>query len=144
MRIAIDANTILSGLFVRGNERRLLRESLHGAVTLIFAEDVVDEVYDVIEKTFRNAADLRAALELLESVFAAGELRRRKTDAQHLGRWSPHLRDPTDAPVLACAVAAKADGGVSGDKDVLELRDTGGLKVHRTKELLDRLAARTS
>ena len=144
MRIAVDANTILSGLFVRGNERRLLRESLQGAVTLIFAEDVVDEVYDVIEKTFRNAADLRAALELLESVFAAGELRTRKTDAQRVGRWIPLLRDPADAPVLACAVAAKADGRVSGDKDVLELRDTEGLKVYRTRELLDRLAARTS
>ena len=144
MRIAVDANTILSGLFVRGNERRLLLESLQGAVTLIYAEEVVDEVYDVIEKTFRNHADLRGALELLESVFAAGELSWRETYAQHVGRWSPHLRDPTDAPVLACAVAATADGLVSGDKDVLELRDTEGLRVYWTRELLDRLAARTS
>ena len=100
---------------------------------MIFAEDVVDQVYDVIEKTFRNHADLRGALGLLESVFAAGELRRRETYAQHVGRWIPRLRDPADAPVLACAVAAKADGLVSGDKDVLELRDTEGLKVYRTR-----------
>ena len=84
------------------------------------------------------------ALELVESFFAAGELSRRETYAQHMGRWRSRLRDPKDAPVLACAVAAKADGLVSGDKDILRLPDTGRLKVYRTKELMERLAARTS
>lgn len=44
MRVAIDTNTILSGLFFRGNERDLLSASLRKQVVLVFAEDVVDEV----------------------------------------------------------------------------------------------------
>lgn len=44
MRIVIDANTILSGLFFPGNERRLLVASLRGDLTLVYPEDVVDEV----------------------------------------------------------------------------------------------------
>ena len=58
MRIAVDANTIVSGLFFRGNERRLLLESLRGTVNLIFAEDIVDEVYDVVGETFPGTRGL--------------------------------------------------------------------------------------
>ncbi len=62
MRVAVDANTILSGLFFRGNERTLLLASLRKEVVLVFAEDVVDEVYAVAAETFRDHADFPGRL----------------------------------------------------------------------------------
>ena len=138
MRVVIDANTILSGLFFRGNERKLLLESLRGAVTLLYPEDVVDEVYEVVEREFLGVSEVIPAVELLETVLAAGELVRRESYAAEVPRWTQQLRDRSDAPLFACAVVVKADGIVSGDRDVLEARQED-IGVFRTTELLRRL-----
>ncbi len=136
MRVAIDSNTILSGLFFSGNERKLLLESLKGKLTLIFAEDVIEEVYDVIQGTFGGHPNLAAAFEFLETVFAAGQLVRNEEYRKVIDAWTHHLRDPSDAPLIACATVAKADYIVTGDKDLLELGEADGIKVLRTKRLL--------
>ena len=140
MRVVIDANTILSGLFFRGNERKLLLESLRGAVTLLYPEDVVDEVYEVVEREFLGVSEVIPAIELLETVLAAGELVRRESYAAEVPRWTQQLRDRSDGPLFACAVVVKADGIVSGDRDVLEARRED-IAVFRTTELLRRLVS---
>jgi putative PIN family toxin of toxin-antitoxin system len=139
MRIAIDTNTVVSGLFFAGNERKLLLKSLGGSLTLVFAEDVVEEIYEVVQETFRDHHNLPAALELLETIFAAGELVRRTDYEEGVPEWSRRVRDPYDAPVVACAVSAEVDGIVTGDKDLLGLTQVGGIAVYRTRRLLDRL-----
>jgi putative PIN family toxin of toxin-antitoxin system len=139
MRVAVDANIVLSGLFFPGNERRLLLAALRGDVTLVLAEDIVEEVYAVVEETFRDHAELPAALDLLAAVLGSGELVPREAYARELGRWAGRIRDPADAPLLACAQAVRAECIVTGDRDVLELRDAGGLAIFRTRELPRRL-----
>ncbi len=136
MRVAIDANTILSGLFFSGNERRLLLESLKGNLTLIFAEDVIEEVYEVVQETFGEHPNLATAFELLETVFGAGQLVRNEEYRKVVAAWAHRLRDPSDAPVVACATVTKVDYIVTGDKDLLELGEAEGIKVLRTKRLL--------
>lgn len=140
MRVAVDANTILSGLFFRGNERNLLLAALEGQVNLVFAEDVMDEVYDVVAETFRENAGLPEALDLLQLVFRTGELVPRATYEGLVSHWAQRLRDPTDAPVVACAVQARVEGLVSGDRDLVDLRVVGGIPVYRTRKLLEYLA----
>ncbi len=141
MRVAIDANTIISGLFYRGNERRLLLESVSGGITLVLAEDIIEEVYRVVEETFRHHPDLPEALELLGTVFASGELIERQEYLEGVAMWVSRLRDPSDAPLVACAVAAGVDGLVTGDKDILELGDFDGIKVYQTRGLLELMAS---
>ncbi len=140
MRVAVDANTILSGLFFRGNERTLLLASLRKEVALVFAEDVVDEVYAVAAETFRDHADFPGALDLLELVFGTGELIPRATYEGQVSHWAQRLRDATDAPVVACAVQARVEGLVTGDRDLVDLGEVGGIRVYRTRKLLERLA----
>jgi predicted nucleic acid-binding protein len=139
MRLAVDADTLLSGLFFDGKERRLLLASLRGSVRLVVAEDTLEEVYDVVAKVFSNHRDLPSALDLLEEILDAGEVVRRRLYARNVASWAKRLRDPTDAPLLACAVAVGVDGVVSGDKDVIESQDLGGIRAYRTREVLERL-----
>jgi len=141
MRLAVDANIVLSGLFFHGNERRLLLEAFRGRVTLVFSEDAVDEVYRVVWR-FRSHAEAPNALQLLESVLRAGELVARDEYRGDVARWASSLRDPTDAPILAAALRAGVDGLVTGDRDLLEARDTAGLRVYRTREALRALGVR--
>ena len=52
------------------------------------------------------------------------------------------LRDPDDRPLLACALAAQAELIVSGDRDVLELKQFRGLTIVTPAEALKRLPQR--
>ena len=49
------------------------------------------------------------------------------------------LRDPDDAAVLACAVAARADAIVSGDDDLHALGDYRGIPVLSPAQALKRI-----
>lgn|GEM_PF-4250457 len=105
----------------------------------MFAEDIVEEVYAVIEETFQDHLDLRGALELLETVFAAGELLARQHYRSQVKEWSRRMRDAKDAPLAAAALVAHVDGLVTGDQDLLLLRRIETIPVMRTKQLLELL-----
>ena len=108
-------------------------------MTLVFAEDIVEEVYAVIEETFRHHHDLSGALGLLDAVFGSGELIRRREYLENVAKWEGRLRDPTDAPL---AGTAGVDGVLSGDRDILSLGHVGRIKVLPTREVLGLLGAR--
>lgn len=109
-------------------------------MVLVFAEDVVEEVYAVIQETFRDHPDLSAALAFLHTVFGAGELIARGEYRGEVAVWERQLRDPKDAPLAAAAFVAETNGLVTGDKDLLHVGRIGRIKVLRTRQLLDLLA----
>lgn len=49
------------------------------------------------------------------------------------------MRDESDKHVLAAAIAAKCGFIVTGDKDLLSLKERGGIKIRSTAEILKRL-----
>jgi putative PIN family toxin of toxin-antitoxin system len=52
----------------------------------------------------------------------------------------PHIcRDPEDDWVIACAVAGQADVIVSGDRDLLDLGQVGGISILTAREFLSHL-----
>ncbi len=48
----------------------------------------------------------------------------------------PALRDPKDLPVLRCAVGARVDAIVSGDKDLLVLKEFAGIPILTPRQFL--------
>ncbi len=111
-----------------------------GKIVLVFAEDVVEEVYAVIQETFRDHPDLLSALGFLEAVFGAGELLARREYRSEIDAWRHRIRDPKDAPLAAAALVARVDGLVTGDKDLLDLERVRTIPVFRTRKLLDLLS----
>ena len=136
MRVVVDTNILLSGLFFSGNERELILLALQGKVRLILPEDGSDELFRVIEETFLHSGVLAEALQLLERLFRVSENVSRETYARFVPRWASRLRDPSDAFLLACSEAVDADGVVTGDRDILEVEDAGGFRLFRTRELV--------
>ena|SRR3990172_8389856 len=143
MRVVVDTNTLVSGLFFPGNERELILLAVQGKVRLILPEDGSDELFRVIEETFLDSGVLAEALRLLGRLFRVAEPVGRETYRELTSNWAAKLRDPSDAFLFACAKAVDADGIVTGDRDVLEVKDREGIRLLRTRELLDSLG-RTS
>ena len=137
MRLVLDTNTVLSALLWRGTPYRLLQaiRNQHPSLQLYSSPVLLEELTDVITrpnfsqrlnsigKTVRQVlADYIEIVELVEPL----EVPR-------------IVRDPDDDHVLACALAAKAQIIVSGDKDLLDLREYQGIPILTTADALQHI-----
>ena len=120
MRIVIDTNVLLSGLLWLGTPHALLNQARAGTVELVTSHALLDGLAEVIarpkfasilQRTSRTPERILSELHALADIVAAPPLS------------LPVCRDPDDDAVLACALAAHADAIVSGDDDLLMLKE---------------------
>jgi len=134
VRLVPDTNTAVSGFLWGGNPRRLLEAGRGPGVHLFTSTGIVRELGDALARPKFAAMLAQAGVDVAEL------LRRFAALAQPIA--SPPipvptaLRDPKDMPVLACAVAARADAIVSGDKDLLSMKSFEGIPIITVREAL--------
>ena len=133
MRIFFDTNVLASGLMGHGLCRDLLSRALIGHVVLLGAP-VREELRRVLTTKFRVPADLWRLLEM-----KLDELEQTPPANDPLNVPVP---DPDDAPILACALAGKADVFVTGDKALLGLGKIKDMPILSPREFWQRLAGR--
>lgn len=126
MWLVLDTNTIISGLLWAGKPGKLLDFAQVGQITLFTSIPLLTELQGVINR--RKFAKQIKARGLSASDFFDGY-------AALANLVSPAVvnpiivRDPADVAVLACALAAQADLIVSGDGDLLTLREFHGIHI---------------
>ena len=114
MRIVLDTNVFVSGVFFTGPPYHILKAWREGKVNLLVSLEILEEYQRVgaeLNAEFPDI-DLSPVLELLAvkaEVWAAPTFS------------APICRDPDDDKFLACAVESRATAIVSGDKDLLIL-----------------------
>jgi uncharacterized protein len=133
IRVVIDTNVIVSGLLQpNGNEALVLLAVAHGLLQPCFSNDIIDEYAAVLaQPKFSFAPDDTVSFPAL--MHDRGEAVRTEalTDLT-----SP---DPGDTKFLLCAMAAKAEYIVTGNKrDFLHIHDDL-FQVVTARELLDRI-----
>lgn len=141
MRLVLDTNTVLSALLWRGTPYRLLEtiRNQHPSLQLYSSPVLLEELTDVIArpafskqlnsigKTVRQVlADYIEIVDLVEPI-----------------EIPQVVRDPDDDHVIACALVAKADLIVSGDKDLLDLNSFQNIPILAPAEALRRVMAQT-
>jgi uncharacterized protein len=139
VRLVLDTNTVLSALLWRGTPYRLLaairkqhpRLQLYSSpvlleeLTNVIARPNFSQRFDSIGKTVREVlADYIEIVELVEPI-----------------EVPQVVRDPDDNHVLACALAAKAEIVVSGDKDLLDLVNCQDILILTAATALQRFEA---
>ena len=118
MRVVLDTNTIISGLFWDGTPWQVYRAALTGEYTLLASDALINELDEVLHrpKFIPALAEIGRTPESL--VASHSEI----VALVHPADIAPDtIRDPKDTMILACAVGGKADYIVSGDKDLLVL-----------------------
>lgn len=131
MRIFFDTNVLASALMGHGLCRDLLDRAVIGHSVLLGAP-VLEELHRVLTVKFRVPAVLWRDLESKLSEF-------KQTPAATVP-LGVAVADPTDVPILSCAVSANADVFVSGDKALLELREIEGIPILSVRQLWQKLA----
>jgi uncharacterized protein len=130
VRIVLDTNVFVSGVFFSGPPFRILKAWRDGRLELAISEEILDEyrkVGDELAEQF-PAIDLRPVLELVI------------VKAKLFTSWNlsePVCEDPDDDKFFACALASESKVIVSGDKHLLKVSNYRGIKVLRPREFVD-------
>ncbi len=139
MRIVIDTNVLLSALLWRGTPHTLLELVRTEALVLITSPELLNEFADVIQRP-KFSGILQQTSRTPDRVLT--ELRRMAEIVISPPLPEPISRDPDDDAVLACAVAARAEIIVSGDDDLLALKQFQNTSILTPAETLQKIMAR--
>ena len=138
----VDTNLFVSGLINRsGSPARLVEALRQGAFTLAVSEQLHTEYKRVFPRPKFTHKFGVTEQEIAEFLFLIGTNSRRVTPVRRLPL---KVRDNKDAKVLAAALGGKAGYLVTGDDDLLSLRDDPGLgelKIVMVTEFLEILAS---
>jgi putative PIN family toxin of toxin-antitoxin system len=127
MKVVLDANVLIAALIARGVCHELLE---HCVVrhTLITADPILDDVQDHLVDKFKYTQEQATEA--------------RQLFASQMTSVVPHsldysvCRDPDDDLVLGAALAASVDFIVTGDKDLLVLREYADIKIVSPSQFL--------
>ncbi len=132
MKVVLDTNVLVSGIFSKGVPSRIVRAWLNNDFTVFASTEILDEYLRVIErlkqsKTPQLDHDWPAVLQELCHVLQVSRFPR------------PLCRDPSDDKFLACALTAKANLLVSGDADLRVLDTQFPFRIVSPRNFLDHL-----
>ena len=134
MRVTFDSNVFVSALNYPGTPARILELAAVDAFRLQVSAEILDETMGILANKFRwPAQDITEAHAVLSSISQ---------------RVVPHVhldlveRDPDDNRILECAQSSGSDYIVTGDKDLLDLRQHASARILRPTEFLALLQER--
>ena len=139
LRVALDTNILISGLFFKGNERELLVAGLTGIYILVLSKDIIEETRAIVERKFLDSEDIDHAMLFLADIESASEFHNEKYTKNQREHANHFIRDPKDAVHVAFILAAEPDIFVSGDGDFLEHEAIGSTVVMDTRKALKAL-----
>jgi uncharacterized protein len=133
VRAVLDTNVVASGLLWGGAPRQLLQAAREKKLQLYTSTVLLFELTDILgrAKFARKLAAAQLSVDQLVERYAL------LTTVVHPAVIAPTiLDDPDDDQVLACALAAKAEIIVSGDRHLLDLKEHRGIRIVRVAEVV--------
>ena len=135
VRIVLDTNILIAALITKSTPPdRLYQAWLRGEIELVTSTAQIAEVADVLARP-----RLQKYLDAAEAAAILGNIDTRAIILDHPPEvdLSP---DPSHNPILAAAIAGRADLIVSGDKKhMLALGAVEGIPIVAARDALDRL-----
>lgn len=129
MKIVIDTNVLISGVFFGGAPRTILDAVVDGKVKACASLEIVSEYQEIVEEMI-NRKQGHINRNLLSPFIQKLEL------VQPI----PNInicRDPDDNKFLECAKDSGSVYIVSGDKDLLVIQTFEGIRIITAKEFFD-------
>lgn len=134
MKAVADTNVLVSGLLWSGPSASLLDRGAARLIGLVTSDEILTELEEVLSRP-HLVERLR-----LRGQTVAGVMLRYRAIAQIVEpaqvELPAALRDPKDLHVLRCAVGAKVDAIVTGDKDLLVLEEFANIPIVTPRQFL--------
>lgn len=128
LRVTLDTNIIISALLFGGNSRKIVEKIVNREFRVYTSPRLISELKEVLIKKFKFSNEKIANLEVqILSLFTVINPTKSITVA----------RDPDDNRVLEVAIESGSKIIVTGDKDLLDLKDYKRIRIINPKAFLD-------
>ena len=130
MRVIIDTNVLISGIFWSGKPKFLLNKARRGEITSVTSEILLNEMKEILtgeDKPFRLSVS--EANRIVSSIRDISDVILPKSKVSV-------CRDEDDNRVLECALDGNAEYIVTGDTDLLDLREYQGIYILNVADFL--------
>lgn len=131
MRIVLDTNVLMSGIFFSGPPFEILDAWRNQRVTLVVSAEILEEYRRVGVRLSKGYPGVDVG-RFLALVAVHGEF----VASPSLG--IPVCEDPTDDKFFSCAVAAGCEIIVSGDKHLRRASGFGGVQVLSPRSFVEK------
>jgi uncharacterized protein len=141
VRAVIDTNLFISGLFAdKGVTCQLQEFWIEGVFELTVSESILNEIENTLLKPYiRKRLFIRAGDETMITDLIREKAFVVTPDAYTTDKIT---EDPADNKFLACALEAKANYIVSGDKHLLALKHFHGIQIVDAKAFVEIVSAK--
>ena len=127
-RVVLDTNIFVSAILYGGNPRKIVNLAISETIEIYVSLELFDELRRVLRGKFTlNSFEIDT---IISEIKELAEIVTPQVGLQVI------KNDPSDDKVLECAVEAKADYIISGDKHLLTLGDFRGVKIVNPAEFL--------
>ncbi|NOZ76208.1 MAG: putative toxin-antitoxin system toxin component, PIN family [Euryarchaeota archaeon] len=135
MKVVLDTNVLISGLFWRGNEAEVVKKCQLRVLENCTTREIIEEFLRVISspKFELSEGDVERAYQMVSAFSSMVNPKRGFRVVEE---------DPTDNKFLDCAIEARAKYIISGDEHLLTLGSFKGVRIVNASEFLQRAASR--
>ena len=130
MRLVVDTNVFISGVFFTGPPHEILNAWRHGKIAMVLSPEILEEYRETGEALASQfpGVDLMPWLKLLAT---------RATVVQAASLEERVCTDPDDDKFLACALAGRTRLIISGDKALLRTSGYRNIAVLTPRKFVD-------
>jgi len=130
LRLVLDTNVVVSVLLFGGRLEFIRKAWKEGQLKLLFSEDTLEELVRVLHYPKFGLEDEEIDFLIYVEVLPYAEMVNEVVEVDR-----EICRDRDDIKFLECAVSGKADYIVSGDDDLISVREIEGIKIITPAEL---------
>lgn len=128
IRVVLDTNILISALFWRGKPYEILKNGIEGKYTPIVSVEILEELVDRLKNKF-GFPDLELLMYIDILLIHLHVVQKTSTVTV--------CRDHNDNKILETALDGNAQYVVTGDPDLLVLKEFQGIRIVDPAEFLD-------
>lgn len=129
MKIVVDTNVLISGVFFGGFPRKILSSIVNNRITACATAEIINEYEEIVQEMIErkqghiNRAILTPLISVMEIIEPVSRIEL--------------CRDPDDNKFLECAKDSRALYIVSGDRDLLVIEKYENIQIVTAKEFCE-------
>ena len=132
IKVALDSNIFISGIIFGGNPRKIIDLIIEGKLRLCISSDILGEIKEVLERDkFGFSPDITR--QIIIEIESLSEF------ITPTKKHSVVKRDSSDNIIIDCAIEANADYIITGDDDLLSLREYNKIKIISARDFLKQI-----
>ena len=130
MKIVLDTNVFISGIFFHGPPAQILEAWKKSKIQIVLSKEIIEEYQRVAETLAEKfpEVDISSIIELI-TIYC--EI----IDTNGIEVFE--FEDPDDNKFIECAIASNTKLIVSGDKHLLKINGYQEIVVHKPREFVD-------